>query len=60
MKVRELQEQLTAHADDGRAADDEILVRVGKEWRRVDSSYSDGTFVLIAGGVAPHPTRDTR
>lgn len=49
MKVRELLEELAAHADDGRRADDEVILVVGAEVRSVHASYSDGTFILIAG-----------
>jgi hypothetical protein len=49
MKVSELQANLTEHAEDGRRADDEVLVRIGREYRKVTTSYSDGTFILVAG-----------
>lgn len=49
MKVRELLQAITDHADDGRHADDEVILKVGREIRSVSASYSDGTFTLIAG-----------
>lgn len=49
MTVRELIHDLVDHAEDGTRMGDEILIRVGRELRTVSSSYSDGTFLLIAG-----------
>lgn len=49
MTIRELLHDLIGHADDGRRIEDEVVVRVGRELRAVDTSYSDGTFILIAG-----------
>jgi hypothetical protein len=49
MNVRDLLASLAGHAADGRRADDEVFVRVGRELRSVEASYTDGTFILIAG-----------
>lgn len=49
MTIRELLHALIGHAEDGRRLEDEVTILVGKEARHVDSSYSDGTFILIAG-----------
>lgn len=49
MTIRELLQALIGHAADGRKLEDEVLIRVGDETRAIDSSYMDGTFVLIAG-----------
>lgn len=48
MLVRQLLIALLQHTEDGRRLDDEVLLKVGNETRKVDASYSDGTFVLIA------------
>lgn len=49
MTVRELLEALSEHAEDGRLLDDEVMIRVGSELRRLQTSYVDGTFVIVAG-----------
>ena len=53
MTVRELLNALLDHAEDGRALRDEVLIRLDGDTRRVSSSYSDGTFILIAGETVP-------
>lgn len=49
MKAWELEQAITGHVEDGRHANDEVVLEVGKERRSVTASHSDGTFVLIAG-----------
>lgn len=49
VKVRELRDKITDHAADGRRLNDVVLVKVGRDLRRVTASYTDGTFILIAG-----------
>lgn len=49
MTVRELLHRLLDHADDGRAMNDEILIKINGDLRPISASYSDGTFILIAG-----------
>jgi hypothetical protein len=49
VKVRELLEAITDHAEDGARANDEVVLLVGRERRSVSASYSDGTFILVAG-----------
>lgn len=51
MTVRELLRALIEHATDGRTLNDEILVRTNGDVRTLDTSYSDGTFILVAGQV---------
>jgi hypothetical protein len=49
MTIRALLELLTGHSADGRALDDEILVRIDGEIRKLETAYVDGTLVLVAG-----------
>ncbi|WP_166790645.1 MULTISPECIES: hypothetical protein [unclassified Cryobacterium] len=49
MKVWELLGAIAGHAEDGRAMQEEVLVRTNGDVRPVTSSYSNGTFILIAG-----------
>jgi hypothetical protein len=42
-------ELLDRYSADGRALDDEILVRIDGEVRPLASGYVDGTLVLVAG-----------
>jgi hypothetical protein len=51
--IRELLQGLLDHTADGRRTDDEVIVRVGDVDRAVEASYSDGTFILIAGPPLP-------
>jgi len=54
MSVRELLHRLLDHAGDGRAMNDEILVKIDGEMRTIGGSYSDGTFILTAGAPPIH------
>jgi hypothetical protein len=49
MTVRELLRTLSDHAEDGRLLDDRIVIRVGSQMRDLDSTYVDGTLILVAG-----------
>jgi hypothetical protein len=49
MKVRDLLKAIADHAADGRAMEDEVLIKINGDVREVSTSYSDGTFILIAG-----------
>jgi hypothetical protein len=49
MTVRELLAAVGDHAEDGRHLDDPVILIVGRDRREVTASYSDGTFILIAG-----------
>lgn len=49
MTVRELLQGLLDHTADGRRLEDEVLVRIDREAWSLEQSYSDGTFILIAG-----------
>lgn len=49
MNVRELIKALVDHAADGRAMHDEVLIKINGDVRPISASYSDGTFILIAG-----------
>lgn len=53
MTIRELLQGLLDHTADGRRIDDEVLVRIGGTEHTVEASYSDGTFILIAGPPLP-------
>jgi hypothetical protein len=52
--VRELLAAVTDHAEDGRHMDDVVILRIGREDREVRASYTDGTFILIAGAPLRH------
>lgn len=52
MTVRELLQTISEHAEDGRLMDDPVVVRVGSQLREIESTYVDGTLILIAGD--PH------
>lgn len=54
MTVRELLHRLLDHADDGRTMNDEIVVKINGDLRSISASYSDGTFILVAGNPLPH------
>jgi hypothetical protein len=60
MTVAELLLALQEHAADGRRTQDEVYVRVGREIREVSASYSDGTFLLVAGKVVNGGRRGSR
>lgn len=49
MTVAQILAAIAGHAADGRAMDDEVLVKINGDVRPVTASYSNGTFVLIAG-----------
>jgi hypothetical protein len=53
MTVRKLLDALLDHSADGRMLADEVLIKIGAETRPISSSYSDGTFILIAGASLP-------
>jgi hypothetical protein len=55
MNARDLLAGLAGHVADGRRAEDEVLVRVGKELRKVEASYANGTFILVAGDPVDVP-----
>jgi hypothetical protein len=60
MTVAELLLALQEHAADGRRAQDEVHVKVGREVREVSAGYSNGTFVLTAGNIVNGGRRDSR
>lgn len=49
MTLRQLLAELEAKSMNGTNMDSELLVRVGREFRTVTSTYTDGTFILVAG-----------
>ena len=49
MNVRELLHALIDHGADGRTMEDEILIRINGDVRPIMTSYSNGTFILVAG-----------
>jgi hypothetical protein len=49
MDVRALLTALLAHTADGRTLNEEVLLHVDGEVRALETSYSNGTFILIAG-----------
>lgn len=54
MTLRQLLADLEAKNMNGTNMDSEILVRVGREYRTVTTSYVDGTFILVAGMPVNH------
>jgi hypothetical protein len=55
MKVRELLTNLLGYTADGRTLDEEVLLRVDEAGRSIESSYTNGTFILIAGPRVDEP-----
>lgn len=53
MTIRQLIDALLDHTQDGRAMADEVLIQVDGRGRTISASYSDGTFILIAGPFLP-------
>lgn len=49
MTLRELLHDLQQKNLNGTNMDSEIYVKVGREYRTVTTSYTNGTFILVAG-----------
>lgn len=49
MTIAQILAAIAGHAADGRAMDDEVLVKINGDVRPITASYSNGTFILIAG-----------
>lgn len=49
MTVRELLDATSSFAEDGRHLEDEVLVKIDGEVRKLSTTFADGTFILIAG-----------
>jgi hypothetical protein len=53
MTIGELLVAVAGQAADGRDVHIEVVVLVGKEVRRVEASYMDHRFILVAGAPVP-------
>ena len=49
MTIAQLLAAIAGHAADGRAMGDEVLIKINGDMRPITTSYSNGTFILIAG-----------